>query len=227
MTIKMNFLKSFAIVFVLGLALSSCDDNDVDVFGSADLKVVNAAPNSESQRFVLANIPEISDLDYLDNSVGYLNVASGNDLVAQFRDQDDNDLYATEKFDIQDNRDYTIYLTGESASDAEVRLFQDDLTAPASGKAKVKFIHLSTGAPASLDITDADGNTFAANVARYSQSSYFEVNAGAIALQVNTAGSAEATATLESTDFASGKIYTVYIAGSSASGYILKKLQHN
>ncbi|WP_185965479.1 DUF4397 domain-containing protein [Flavobacterium zepuense] len=214
-------------VTLLGIVLSSCDDNDVDVFGSADLKVVNAAPNSGSQRFVLANIPEISDLDYLDNSVGYLNVASGNDLVAQFRDQDDNDLYATEKFDIQDNRDYTIYLTGESGSDAEVRLFQDDFAAPASGKAKVKFIHLSTGAPASLDINNAEGNALATNVARYSQSNYFEVDAGTIALQAHSAGSGEAIATLGATDFAAGKIYTVYIAGSATSGYTLKTLQHN
>jgi hypothetical protein len=227
MTIKTNFLKSLAIVFVLGVSLSSCDDNDVDIFGSADLKVVNAAPNSGSQRFLLANIPEISDLDYLDNSVGYLNVASGNDLVAQFRDQGDNDLYATEKFDIQDNRDYTVYLTGESGDDAEVRLFQDDFTAPANGKAKVKFIHLSTGAPAILNISDAAGTMLATNLARYSQSSYTEIEAGTLAIQAHGAGADENIATLDATEFANGKIYTIYIAGSATSGYTLKKLLHN
>jgi hypothetical protein len=227
MTIKTNFLKSLTIVFVLGATLSSCDDNDVDIFGSSDLKVVNAAPNSGSQRFLLANIPEISDLDYLDNSVGYLNVASGNDLVAQFRDQGDNDLYATEKFDIQDNRDYTVYLTGESGDDAEVRLFQDDFTAPASGKAKVKFIHLSTGAPAILNISDAAGTMLATNLARYSQSSYTEIEAGTLAIQAHGAGADENIATLDATELANGKIYTIYIAGSAASGYTLKKLLHN
>jgi hypothetical protein len=141
--------------------LSSCDNNEVDPFGSALLKVVNAAPSSGSQKFVMANIPYIGNLDYLEHSVSYHDVAVGKNLVSQFRDENDNDLYASEELDLSDDRRYTVYLTRESREDAQVRLYEDNITVPASGKAKVKFIHLSGGAPVNLDFLDAQGNNLA------------------------------------------------------------------
>jgi hypothetical protein len=207
--------------------LSSCDNNEIDPFGSARLKVVNAAPNSGSQKFVMANIPYIGNLDYLEHSVTYHDVAVGNNLVSQFRDENDNDLYASEELDLDDDKRYTVYLTGESRDDAEVRLYEDNITAPASGKAKVKFIHLSSGAPANIDFLDAQGNNLASNIARYSQSGYSEINSGSIGIQVRSTGASDNLATLPATDFAAGKVYTVFIAGSSASGYKIEQISHN
>lgn len=207
--------------------LSSCESNDIDPFGSAKLKVVNAAPNSGSQRFVMANIPYIIDLSYLEHSVSYHKVAVGNNLVTQFRDNSNNDLYATKQLDLDDNKIYTVYLTGESRDDAEVRLYEDNLSLPTSGKAKIKFIHLSSGAPANIDFTDDQGNNLALNLARYNQSSYTEISAGSLIIQVHAAGQTTTLATLGTTDFSAGKIYTVFIAGSSASGYTIKQISHN
>lgn len=207
--------------------LSSCDNNEVDPFGSARLKVVNAAPNSGSQKFVMANIPYIGNLDYLQHSVTYHDVAVGNNLVSQFRDENDNDLYASEELDLDDDKRYTVYLTGESRSDAEVRLFEDNITAPANGKAKVKFIHLSGGAPANIDFLDAQGNNLATNIARYNQSSYSEINAGSLGIQVRGTGGSDNLASLPAVDFAAGKVYTVFIAGSSGSGYRIEQISHN
>lgn len=218
-------VKAMAILALL--FLSSCDNNEVDPFGSARLKVVNAAPNSGSQKFVMANIPYIGDLDYLEHSVSYHDVAVGNNLVSQFRDENDNDLYATEELDLDDDRRYTVYLTGESRDDAEVRLYEDNITAPASGKAKVKFIHLSGGAPANIDFLDAQGNNLASNVSRYSQSNYTEINAGSLGIQVRGTGTTDNLATLPATDFAAGKVYTVFISGSSGSGYRIEQISHN
>jgi hypothetical protein len=220
--VKVNLMAIAALVF-----LSSCDSNEIDLFGSAELKVVNAAPNSGSQKFVMANIPYIGNLGYLEHSVSYHKVAVGNNLVTQFRDQNDIDLYATKQLDLDDNKTYTVYLTGESRDDAEVRLYEDNLSSPVSGKAKVKFIHLSGGAPTTIDFTDSQGNNLAVNLARYSQSNYTEINAGSLAIQVHGTGQTETLATLGATDFAAGKIYSVFIAGSSASGYTIEKIAHN
>ncbi|WP_428229575.1 DUF4397 domain-containing protein [Flavobacterium sp.] len=225
LSIKLIIMKVIAIIALL--FLSSCDNNQIDPFGAARLKVVNAAPNSGSQKFVMANIPYIGNLNYLEHSVSYHDVASGNKLVSQFRDQNDNDLYATEELNLGDDRRYTVYLTGESRDDAEVRLYEDNITTPTSGKAKVKFIHLSSGAPANIDFLDAQGNNLALNLVRYNQSSYTEINAGALGIQVRGTGGSEILATLPATDFTAGKVYTVFIAGSSASGYTIKQLSHN
>ncbi|MCV9927899.1 DUF4397 domain-containing protein [Flavobacterium sp. LS1R49] len=227
-TIKVNkFIHATIMVIAAVVLLSSCDSNNVDLFNTSKLKVVNAAPNSGSQRFIMANIPYISKLSYLDNSVSYHDVSSGSNLVTQYRDQDDNDLYASEKLNLSDNRNYTVYLTGESRDDAKVRLFQDDLSVPASGKAKVKFLHLSAGAPASIDFTDSDGNNITTNLNRFNESGYIEINAGSLSLKAHGTGLTENLATLASSTFDSGKIYSVYIAGSSASGYTIKQISHN
>ncbi|QOG04545.1 DUF4397 domain-containing protein [Flavobacterium sp. MDT1-60] len=221
-------LISFKVIAAAALIiLSSCDNNEVDPFGSARLKVVNAAPNSGSQKFVMANIPYIGNLEYLDHSVSYHDVAVGNNLASQFRDENDNDLYASEELDLSDDKRYTVYLTGESRDDAEVRLYEDNISAPASGKAKVKFIHLSSGAPANIDFLDAQGNNLVLNVARYSQSSYSEINAGSLGIQVRGTGGSDNLATLPATNFDAGKVYTVFIAGSSASGYKIEQISHN
>lgn len=222
-----SIIKGSLMVVVTLLFLSSCDNNEVNPFGSAELKVVNAAPNSGSQRFIMANIPYISNLDYLDHSVSYHKVAVGNNLVTQFRDQSDNDLYATEELDLDDNKAYTVYLTGESRTDAEVRLYEDNLSQPASGKAKVKFLHLSSGAPANIDFVDGQGNKLTTNLARYGQSNYTEINSGSLSIQVHGSGQSENLSTLSSTDFEAGKIYSIYISGSAASGYTIDKISHN
>ncbi|MEO8532922.1 MAG: DUF4397 domain-containing protein [Flavobacterium sp.] len=221
-----KFINGFLIA-VLGIVVLSCDSNNVDPFGSAKLKVVNAAPNSGSQKFVLANIPYISDLDFLDRSVSYLNVSSGKDLIAQYRDENDNDKYAEGKFNLDDDQHYTVYLIGESREEASVRLFQDNLTAPASGKAKVKFIHLSNGAPSVLNFSDDKGTVLTSSLGRYNQSGYTEITAGSIAIQVSEAGQSEILATLAAEEFAAGKIYTVYLIGSSASTLSIHTTIHN
>lgn len=221
-----KFINGFLIA-TSALVLLSCDNNNIDPFGSAKLKVVNAAPNSGSQRFALANIPYISDLDFLDSSVSYLTVSSGNDLIAQYRDDNDNDKYAEAKFNLDDDQNYTVYLTGESRDEAAVRLYQDNLSAPTNGKAKVKFIHLSGGAPSSLNFSDDKGTVLTSNLERYSQSGYTEINAGSLTIQVNGAGQSQILTTLESEEFAAGKIYTVYLIGSTASTLSIHTVTHN
>ncbi|MDR7212421.1 DUF4397 domain-containing protein [Flavobacterium piscis] len=226
-TIFIKLIPVKVIALVALIFLSACDNNEIDPFGSARLKVVNAAPNSGSQKFVMANIPYIGNLGYLENSVSYHNVVSGKNLVSQFRDENDNDLYATEELNLSDDKRYTVYLTGESRSDAEVRLYEDNITAPASGKARVKFIHLSSGAPQNIDFIDSEGNNLALNLARYNQSSYSEISAGSLAIEVRSAGESENIATLQTANFADGKVYTIFIAGSSTSGYTIKQILHN
>lgn len=221
-----KFVNAILLSAATIIIFSSCENNDVDLFGSANLKVINAAPNSGEQKFIMANIPYISDLDYLDHSVSYLKVASGNNLIAEYRDNGDYDIYATEKLNLDDDKKYTVYLTGETRDDAKVRMYEDDLSEPASGKAKVKFIHLSGGAPSIIDLSDANGN-LTTSLGQYNQSSYVEINAGLHLIKAHATGQSATIATLESTDFLAGKIYSVYLLGSTTSNLSVHTLIHN
>ncbi|WP_281233770.1 DUF4397 domain-containing protein [Flavobacterium gelatinilyticum] len=226
MRTKTTAVIKAAFVLAAMIVLSSCDSNEVDPFGSGRLKVVNAAPDSGSQKFILANIPYIGNLSYKEHSVSYHKVAVGNNLVAQYRDEGDNDLYASQELDLDDDKTYTVYLTGGSRSDAGVRLFEDNLSAPSSGKAKVKFLHLSDAGPSSINFTDAAGISLSGTLARYTQSSYAEVNAGVLAIHAHSSGATADLALLES-NFQDGKIYTVYISGNASSGYSIEQILHN
>jgi hypothetical protein len=226
MKVISKFVNAILLSAATIMIFSSCDDNKVDPFGSANLKVVNAAPNSGSQKFIMANIPFISNLGYLDHSVSYLKVTSGNNLITEYRDNSNYDLYASEKLNLDDEKTYTVYLTGESQNEAKIRMYQDDLSEPASGKAKVKFIHLSGGAPSMIDLSDVNGN-LTTSLGQYNQSSYVEINAGSHLIKAHAAGQSETVATLESTEFLAGKIYTVYLLGSTTSNLSIHTLIHN
>jgi len=88
----------------------------------------------------------------------------------------------------------------------------DDNTPPASGEAKVRFVHASPDAP-TVDITLADGTTLFDNIAFKEASAYLEVAAGMYDLQVRDETGAVVVLELDDVELAAGKIYTVFAVG--------------
>src|ERR1700720_1248528 len=113
--------------------MTSCKKNNIDPSGSMNLKVVNAAPNSGPQSFTLADQVLISGgLDFT-NASDYITTNSGTRLVAQFKNDGTNTVYATGELWTANDLSFTVFLAGGGSS-ARVKMFQDDLSAPPSGK---------------------------------------------------------------------------------------------
>lgn len=217
-----NLVKGTAILS-LAVFVTSCKKNDVDSSGSANIKVVNASPTSPNQGFYLANTAVVSGGLSFANASAYISGNSGNNLVMEFRSDGSSTAYATGKADIRNTSNYTVFLAGDGQA-ARVKIFEDDRSAPASGQAKVRFVHLSDAAPANIDIRRSSGENLAANLSRDVATNFTTIAPGILSLQVYGAGQSTSLGKFDLTAFAADKIYTVYITGSTANSISVRQI---
>jgi hypothetical protein len=215
-----------AVVLTFSAFISSCSKNDVDDSGTANIKVVNASAASSAQGFYLANRTIVQSGLTFSNESNYITTNSGNNLELQFRNDGSTSAFATGTFNVDRGKTYTVFLAGDGQA-ARVKLYEDDLSAPASGQAKVRFVHLSDAAPASIDIRTAGGTNLVTSLGRDNASSFVAIAPGILSLQVYAAGQTASLGNFDITTLAAGKIYTVYVAGSAAGSISVQKITHN
>lgn len=215
-----TFLRKIALVgAVVGFSvfLSSCSDDDETQDGtSLNVKVVNVAENSGNQDFYIGD-SKITSVSANSESSNYIATpASGNNRKVEFRTVGSSDVYASKEFDLKDNKNYTFILSGTGSS-ASILGMEDDLSAPASGKAKVRFVHLSTASAASsnVDFSLANGTKLASNIEYGKASNFVEVDAGLTALTVTPVNNPESRISLNIAALAANRIYTVIVKGST------------
>ncbi|MDY0986671.1 DUF4397 domain-containing protein [Flavobacterium sp. CFBP9031] len=204
------------------ISLTSCDDNQIDIFGYAKIKIVNAAPHSKTQHFFFISGIIARDLDYSESTNSYLSVKSGDKLAAQFRDQSDGNTIASGSIYLQNKDRYTIYLAEDNSGRERIYSFKDDLSSPQKGKVKVKFIHLSGTGPSEVSFSSNTAGV-SAEVSRNNQTRYYELNPGPISISVKKAGQDE-NEELSSTStpqLIEGKIYTIVFTSSYNNSYDL------
>jgi len=214
------------VIFTLAALISSCKKDDIDDSGSANLKVVNASPTSTPQSFYLAGQAVVQGGLSYGNASDYIITNSGNNLEAQFRNEGSSTAYADDRFDIDNGKTYTVFLAGEGQS-ARVQLYQDDLTAPAGGQVKVRFIHLSDAAPDNVDIRRSSGDNLVTNLGRNVASNYVSMAPGILSLQVFAAGQSTALGNFDLSAFLPDKIYTVFITGTAPGSIAVNQIVHN
>lgn len=203
MTRKFTFAGLLAALLALVFAPSAFAQA-----GNAKVRVIHASPDAPAvDVFVngnrtLTNVPFFTASDYLDLPAGTYQIQvapTGQPASAAVIDAS-----AT----IQAGMAYTIAATGLVAN-IEATVFADDLSAPASGQAKVKVYHLSPDAPA-VDVKVAGGDTLIPGLAFPNASDYLEVPAGSYDLQVTPAGASDVVIDLAGTALEAGKIYSVF-----------------
>lgn len=205
---------------------SSCKKNEVNESETTYLKVVNASPGSEAQSFLLAGKALISDgLNFTDAS-NYIQTFTGTRLVAEFRNGSAGATYATGELWLYENEHFTVFLAGGGSS-TRVKLFNDDMSAPDNGKARVRFIHLSNDAPSDVRIEYPDGDDLVTNLSRDTQSGYKNVDPGTLSFKVTGTALGKLVGDYEVSGLQAGKIYTVYLAGTSDAGTTAHLVLHN
>jgi hypothetical protein len=108
-------------------------------------------------------------------------------------------------------RNYSVFAVNRVAS-IEPLVTEDDLSRPASGKAHVRFIHLSPDAPA-VDVAIAGGPVVFANKSFKEYTPFTPVPAGRYDLEVRVAGTSTVALSLPGIQFKEGGIYTVFARG--------------
>ncbi len=215
---KLNYGKILGF-FLVGACMvvgsSSCtkDDGALSVSATANIMIVNGAEGSAPQDYYSdTSKVNATAVAYAQNS-GYTATKAGSHQ-GQFRNSGTTTATATGSVVFESGKNYTVYFGG-SASSSSTTYSEDDMSAPPSGKAKVRFINLSSAAATAVDFGVTGSTKIVSGLAYQTASAYQTVDANT-SFSFYLAGSSTAALTIPTTVQA-GKIYTIFISGSTTA----------
>ncbi len=208
---KLFFLLAALFVATSALVFTGCND-DEDEMDMAKVLVVHASPDApgvdilvDDTKVNTAALTFPNNTAYLDVEAGQrnikVNVAGANPAVTAINT---NVTFAKDK-------NYSVF-AGNAVANIEPLLFEDNLAAPATGKAHVRFIHLSPDAPA-VDVALTGGAAVFPNISFKNGTSFAPLDAGTYNLEVRVAGTQTVALPLPGVVLEAGKIYTVFAKG--------------
>lgn len=178
--------------------------------GSARVRVIHASPDAPAVDVLVDGTKAISNLAFKAASP-YANVSAGTRTFQVFPAGTMTGKPVIEVSPaLEGGKDYTVIALGRLAEIAP-GLFADD-NAPATGKAKVRFIHASPNTPA-VDIALKDGPVVFANVAFKVASRYAAVDAGTYNFEARPAGTTTSALDVPGVRLEAGRVYTVVALG--------------
>ncbi|TGE27181.1 DUF4397 domain-containing protein [Hymenobacter metallicola] len=200
------------------LAFASCgndDDSPAPAPDQGSILAVHAAPYASRVDF-LVDDKKLGDIEYGKNS-GYQNVNTG-DRNVKINNSTTSAVLLNATQPVAKNVRYTVFAYNTSNSAVASLATTDDYGTIASGKAKVRVVHLALNAP-SVDLgrTGVGATPIATSVGFGRASAYSEVDAAAYDLILQESTSKAVIKTLGSKTFASGKAYTVVIRGDATN----------
>ena len=210
------FISRFRTVFlsiVLLVLLASCmDDSDDYVSEPVEVAYVNiyhAGPDAPDMDIVVdGRVINTYPFGYTTSS-GYLNFFTG-DRSMQFRAQNAANALIDTTFNLVDGRAYSLFAINRLA-DIEALLVVDSAAAPASGKAMVRFVHLSPDAPA-LSVS-AQGVDLFNEVSFREAAAFREIDAKTYTFQLTAADGADVALSTGNVEVKPGQYYTLIVRG--------------
>lgn len=232
------FLKHKAIAAVLtfsvlSLALTSCSkmDNNYEPIQVSGLNIIQATPTTELLDVYVDNTRANGSTDFeFGNKIGYLSAYSGNRVFNVTKKNNLTSLKSLQ-YTLKPNLGYSLFVAN-TLENIELLMLEDDLTKPAAGKAKIRFVNLSPdGGALSLNVNGA-ATDLATNKAFKEFSTFETVDVGEnITINVKNGTSGAVEATLTAVKLEDGKIYTVYAKGLKANtgdtGFAAKIFVHS
>lgn len=209
-----NCYKGLAIALIALTSFSSCTSDEDLVTAEAYVRIVNASEGSTPQDFYLDDTKINSNAVAYTQSSAYLTTTNGN-KVGSFKSNGSATVNSSATLNIGGGRYYTVYYTGEASGSTGFVTTIDEQVAASANKAKVRFVHLSSAAANKVDLAIQGGAKLISDLAYKSASAYQEVDA-ATNFQLFAAGSTTGGISIPALNLQAGKVYTVYISGSTA-----------
>jgi hypothetical protein len=207
----MMWFVTYVMIF-LTVLLTSCskdDDADQPMPDVIAFSVIHASPDAGDVDFFFDNMQVNSNGYGFLKRLGYFGSYAGYKKL-EVKAPGIGRLLLGENVAMKGNTTYSIYIAGKKEK-LEYVITEDDLTLPAAGKAKIRFVNLSPDADA-IDLgTPGNPPLFSGN--NYKASTIFqEISAGTVNLELRNA-TGFVTATSTGVKLESGKIYTIYAKG--------------
>ncbi|MGO4877485.1 DUF4397 domain-containing protein [Pedobacter psychrotolerans] len=204
--------KIICALFVITLTFSSCKkDWNNDPIEAAGIGFVHASPGTAALDYILDN-QKIGSFSYT-NDRGYFAAYPGTRLVGVSK-KDSLKYLTNGTAALKGGSFYSVFVV-DTLKSTKLLLVEDDLKAPETDKAKVRFINLSPGS-SPLDLA-VEGNATALFTSKAFKefTPFTSINpSDNYTFQVKQAGTV--TATLPAVKIEKGKIYTVWAKGLSS-----------
>jgi hypothetical protein len=199
-----------ALLFSSMMLVSSCTKDEPET-PQARVLVTHASPDAPGVDLLVDNTKVNSAPLNFPSNTGYLSVNSGiRNIKVNVAGTTTSVINADITF--EKDKNYSIFAV-DAVSKISAIALEDDLTAPAAGKAHVRFVHLSPDAPA-VDIAVASsGAVVFPNTAFKQATGFTPLNAGTYNLDVRVAGTSTVALVLPAITLEAGKIYTVFAKG--------------
>jgi Domain of unknown function (DUF4397) len=180
------------------------------------VRVVHASPDAPAVDVFVNGTAVASNVPFFTAS-SYLSLADGTYQVAISPAGKGTD-YSVLVLNLEVSGGYTGTLVVlNQLEDIDAVLYDDDLSAPAPGQARVNAFHLSPDS-VNVDVKPAGSSTAVfANVA-YGDAAFVDVPAGTYAFDITATGDSEVAFTTPDLRFESGWIYSLYATGLSGEG---------
>jgi len=213
----MKTIRNLTAIAAVGLIalVGACSDSENPVAPApvtANVKVVHASPNAPAVDIQIddASPAAVDSLAY-PNNTGYVALSAGTRNVKVNVNKTLTSVINA-NLALEAGKNYTVFAI-DSVSKIGPLVLEDNLAAPAAGKAHVRFVHLSPDAPA-VDIAVAGGGPVVfSNTAFGEFKDFTPLDAGTYALEVRGAGSPTPVLDLGNVTLVDGKIYTVFAKG--------------
>ncbi|HVV54097.1 MAG TPA: DUF4397 domain-containing protein [Mucilaginibacter sp.] len=201
---------SFFALVLLSFMLTSCSKDKSNTSLSAYIKVTNSAQGSQPQDFYLNNtMTSATSVSYGESSDFV--TASTADKQGSFKTSGSGTVNATFNLSLAAGKYYDVFY----ADDNSTTTAQDDRTAPQSGKARVRFINLSSAVQSNVDFGIDGGAKLVSAIGYKAASAYYDVDP-ASAFDLYLSGSSSALLSIPAL-LQAGHIYTIYVSGTSSA----------
>ena len=204
-------------LLLLGLALITALALVAPAFaqgtGQAQVRVAHLAPDAPNVDVYVNGDPVLTDVPYATVS-DYLSLPAGTQQVTVYATGDTTSPVIDTPVELAAGGAYTVAAVGLVADDSlTAQVYQDDLSRPASGNAKVRVVHASPDA-GPVDVVPRGGDPLVSGLAFPDASPYAEVPAGTYTLDVNAAGTNKTALTVPDATLASGGVYSAFAVGT-------------
>ncbi len=211
--IKKRIFGMTAMIAAVALVGAGCSDdedsNPITSTPASNVQVIHASPDAPAVDIYVDGAKAVTSLSFPEGT-GYVPLEAGTRNIKVNASGTDVTVINAD-LTLSPNGTYSVFAVDE-LNEITALVIEDDLSAPAAGKAHVRFVHLSPDAPA-VDIGVTGGGVVFGNKAFAEYTAFTPLDAGTYNLEVRLAGTDTVVLPLPGITLENGKIYTVFAKG--------------
>ena len=208
---KQYFFFTSLMLTAFCLVIFSCNSTGVSPTYYSRIQIVNTVAGSLPLDCTLNSTRINTTTLAFPNTTGYISATPGNKYVAIAPSATPTVLLDSATVVLKQDSSYSLFFTGQSGAYQSI-FIQDDLSAPATGRAKVRFVNASLNPANNLDITINAVAGFT-NIPYLGVGKFVEVPAGTYEFRAFLNGTTNNLTTISNQVLADGKVYTLYARG--------------